>query len=275
MWILSASESLLSRVGETLPAAVAAGIVFGAFMGGCAHLGQAGKDKAAALFVADMSDEHDFKPQGVGRANWGRHARVGYRKPPDGWSCAVMWGQIYPAEGGDPSVNARVQIRDLRLWYLSRRDDRWHELQASAGLEGAAYRQDFAGDENVPADMRKEMDGSVSVKMAPGRNFHFWPTGGRADLKPGDVAAMASSFRARLVLDDASKPDDLDSARLVGSCGGDFWRAPGVQWAADWSNNGDWAIGRFKLITREWKVFTATNAEPELLRKNPPPLRLE
>lgn len=274
MWCLPVNELAYPLAGKVLLAALAAGAGLGFLLGGCVHVGQSEKDRVAALFVADMSEDHDLKPQGVGGANWGRHARVGYRKPPDGWSCAVMWGQIYPAEGGDLSANARVQIRDLRLWCLSRRDDRWHELQASVDLEGAAYRQDFAGDENIPADIRKENDGSISVKMVPGRNFHFWPTGGRADLKPGDVAAMASSFRARLVLDDAAQPDDLDKARLVGSCGGDFWRAPSAQWSADWSNNGDWAIARFKLIEREWKVFTATNAEPELVRSNPPPLRL-
>jgi hypothetical protein len=47
-----------------------------------------------------------------------------------------------------------------------------------------------------------------------------------------------------------------------------------VGWEADWSSNGDWAIGRFKLLTNEWQPFTATNAEPDVLRQNPPPLEL-
>lgn len=83
---------------------------------------------------------------------------------------------------------------------------------------------------------------------------------------------MASCFEARLVVADPSKPDDRDRAQLIGSCGGDFWRSPNARWKADWSNNGDWAIGRFKRITRQWKYFTASNADPSLLQTNPPPL---
>ena len=232
---------------------------------------EAGSDDVARLFIGDMEDGHDLKPAGVGGADWGRHARRGMRELPEGWSCAIMWGQIYPPEGGEPPANVRVQIRNARLWCLSRRDGEWRRLKASTGVEGASYRLDFAGDESVPADTRKEEDGSVSIRMARGRNFHFWPLAGRVELDPDDTAAMASSFEARLVVDDPAKPADPDSARIIGSCGGDFWQTKDSRWD-NWKTNGDWAIGRFKLITPDWRVFTATNAATDVLRKNPPPL---
>ena len=240
---------------------------------GCAVTAGPGREEVARFFIADMEDEHDLKPAGVGGADWGRHARRGMRKLPEGWSCAIMWGQIYPPEDGELPANVRVQIRNARLWFLSRRDGEWHLLKASAGVEGASYRLDFAGDESVPTDIRKEEDGSVSVRMAPGRNFHFWPPDGRVEVDPDDVAAMASSFEARLLVADPAKPADLGSARLLGSCGGDFWQARDSRWDK-WKTNGDWAIGRFKLITPEWKAFTGTSAEAGVLRENPPPLAL-
>jgi len=230
--------------------------------------------RQAELFVDDMEKPHDFRPQGI-EADWSRHPRRGMRKLPDGWTCATMWGQIYPARDKSPGENVRVQIRDPRLWYLSRKDRRWHPVQGGASVAGAAYVLDFAGDRSVNADARQEADDAVSVRMMPGYNYHFWPAEKvRVTLEPEDVAAMASSFMARLVVDDPAKPDDGDRAFLIGSCGGDFWRAQGVGWKADWSNNGDWAIGRFKRIGREWQVFTASNADAEVLRQNPPPVEL-
>jgi hypothetical protein len=232
--------------------------------------------EVAELFAGDMDRPHDFTPQGVD-SDWAKHARRGMRKLPDGWTCATMWGQIYPAKEGNPATNVRVQIRDPRLWYLSRKDGQWHLVQTDTGVNGAAYVLNFAGDKNMKADLRREADGSVAVRMTPGYNFHFWPTDkgpGRVTLQPDDVAAVASSFLARLIVDDPAKPDDRDRARLAGSCGGDFWRAQGVGWKADWSNNGDWAIGRFKRLTGEWQAITGTNAEADVLRKNPPPLEL-
>jgi hypothetical protein len=229
----------------------------------------------AELFIDDMTKPHDLRPQGVD-AGWGRHARRGMRSLPEGWSCATMWGQIYPAEGANPAGNVRVQIRDARLWFLSRRDNQWHLVQSDVGVNGAAYRLDFAEDESVKADLRREQDGSVSVRLVPDRNFHFWPTGDgpmRVTLDRTDVVAVASSFLARLVVDDASKPDDRGKARIIGSCGGDFWRSMKARWD-HWKTNGDWAIGRFKLLTNEWQPFTSTNAEPDSLRQNPPPLEL-
>jgi hypothetical protein len=234
-----------------------------------------GSSLIAELFIGDMCKPHDLRPQGID-AGWSRHARRGMRTLPDGWSCATMWGQIYPPEGGNPARNVRVQVRDARLWFFSRKDDQWRLVQSDVGVDGAAYRLDFAEDESVKADLRREHDGSVSVRLVPGRNFHFWPTVKgpmRVTLDPEDVGAMASSFLARLVVDDASQPDDREKARLIGSCGGDFWRSMDARWD-HWKTNGDWAIGRFKLLTEEWQPFTGTNAEPDLLRQNAPLLEL-
>jgi hypothetical protein len=155
------------------------------------------------------------------------------------------------------------------LLYLSKRDGKWHELKRRVSVEGDAYRQDYVNDESEPADTRREPDGSVSVKLTPGYNYHFWPAG-RAPIDPTDIEAMAPAFRVRLVLDDPSAPDDRDKVRIVASCGGDYWPSRKAQWRADWSNNGDWAIGRFRFVRNEWAILTARTADAETLRRSSP-----
>ncbi|MBN8460963.1 MAG: hypothetical protein J0M04_24295 [Verrucomicrobia bacterium] len=229
------------------------------------------------MLVEDMTLPHQAKPEGVpDNMNWSAKPRVGAgARVPDGWSCATMWGQIYPARGGNPATNTRIEIRELVLCYLSKKTGKWVTLQQDPSLNGAAYRQDFANDEAITANLQRQPDGTVSVKLTPGRNFHFWPTKAgpaRAIIDPTDIAAIGSGFKARLVIDDPAKPDDRASAKVLGSCGGDYWRSPDAAWKADWSNNCDWAIGRFRFLTSEWQVFTGCTADTETIRANPPPL---
>jgi hypothetical protein len=40
------------------------------------------------------------------------------------------------------------------------------------------------------------------------------------------------------------------------------------------SNNGDWAIGRFKLLTKDWQAVTGCTVRGDVLRTNPPPIKV-
>ena len=252
----------------------------------------------AQLFIDDMSIANAIQPHGID-GDWPRKPKVGIGNVmPEGWDHAIMWGQIYAGRPGNPATNVRVQIRDCALWMLSRREGAWKLLAYSVTPAGHAYREDFQDDINIRADVRREADGSASVKLVPGYNFHFWPQCGRVAIDPADIAGMASCFFARLVVDDPSKPDDRDRACLLGSCGGDYWRSKDAKWKADWTSNNDWAIGRFKLLTPDWQPVTgctygaqvghqrylkerknpppadfARTLSAETLRKNPPPIR--
>lgn len=217
---------------------------------------------------------------------------------PKEWTHTTMWGQIYVGRPGNPAGNVRVQIRDCALWVLSRKTGQWKLLQHSVTPEGAAYAEDFKEDAHIPADVRKESDGSISVLLKPGYNYHFWPEADRARVEPADIAGLATVFFARLVVDDPALSDDRDQAVLIGSCGGDYWRSLDAEWKSDWSSNHDWSIGRFKKITGEWQPFTACSygkgienadwtasakavlphdfsavLDEATLRANPPPLR--
>jgi len=232
----------------------------------------------AQLFIDDMSVPNAVQPAGID-SGWARKPQVGLGNVmPEGWDHAIMCGQIYAGRPGNPATNVRVQIRDCALWMLSRRDRAWKLLRHSVAADGHAYREDFSNDANVLADVRREADGSASVKLVPGYNYHFWPKSGRVPVDPTDIGGMASCFFARLVVDDPSKPDDRDRARLLGSCGGDYWRSKDAKWKADWNSNNDWAIGRFKRLTKDWQPVTSCTYGAEIShrrylkeRKNPPP----
>ncbi len=125
---------------------------------------------------------------------------------------------------------------------------------------------------SLPRTLLRRYCAAAIVHLFAGRNFHFWPTkAGKVTIDSDDIAGLASAFRARLAIDDAALPDDRARARFLGSCGGDYWRSLDAPWKADWSSNGDWAIGRFRLVTRDWQIFTATTVDAATLKQNPHP----
>jgi hypothetical protein len=183
----------------------------------------------------------------------------------------TAWGQLYEAATGNPATNTRVQIRNIRAYMLSQRDGQWHPLQSSIKVEGAAYREDFAGDVNRPADIRYEPDGSISVKAGDGYNFHFWPATGRASIDPNDVAGILTTVQARLVIDNPQQANDIALARYVLSMGGDYWLNLTAGWD-NWTTNGDIGIGKFKYVTAEWRAFNMSTLSSAQISQNPPPL---
>ncbi|MEK7767890.1 MAG: right-handed parallel beta-helix repeat-containing protein, partial [bacterium] len=230
-------------------------------------------EDAGAVLRDAMQGAHEARPHGVGDGvDWAKRPRVGMGNAlPPGWTAMTAWGQVYEALDGNPARNVRVHIRNMRAYLLRKSDSRWVGLQSSTAVEGAAYREDFAGDANIPADIRKEPGGGVAVKLLPAHNFHFWPPGARPTLDPADVGGLVVTFAARLVLDDPRGPDDRAQARIVAGAGGDFWRSPTAAWDR-WKTNGDFAIGRFLFVRSEWRLFAAHTLTAGQLAATPPPI---
>ena len=175
---------------------------------------------------------------------------------------------MYEAVEGNPSRNYRINIRNLQAYMLFKSDMKWHLLQSTTGAAGAAYREDFVGSASVPAVIHHEADSSISVTVGLGNNFHFWPTGVWATMDPANIAGVFTTYQARLILNDTSQKDDRDTARIVG----DYWGSLTAQWAADWSNNGDYAIGRFKYVRRPWRCFNAWAGDSVYIYDHPSPM---
>ncbi|MBW4615949.1 MAG: hypothetical protein KME21_22235 [Desmonostoc vinosum HA7617-LM4] len=211
-------------------------------------------------------------PHGVPESyDWASGARIDMGNDPENFQAMISWGQLYEAAEGNPANNTRVQIKDIKAYMLSKQDSQWHLLQSSTGVEGAAYREDFADDISKRADIRYEEDGSISAKAGDGYNYHFWCQTGRAPIQPYDVAGMFTTIQARLVVDDTQASDDRSQARYLLSMGGDYW----LDLTTDWDNlttNGDIAIGKFKYVTSEWQAFNMTTLSPDEIWRNPPPV---
>ncbi len=222
--------------------------------------------------INDMQLPHEGKPHGVPEShNWALGPRIGMGNDPQSFKAMTAWGQLYEDAGGNPARNTRVQIRNIRAYVLSRADGQWHLLQNSSIVEGAAYREDFAYDSNIPADIRPEPDGGISATAGGGYNFHFWPPASRAVIDPQDTAGIFVTFQARLVVDDPNQPDDRAQARYLLGAGGDYWLSQKAVWFF-WKTNNDIAIGRFKYVTMDWQAFNMITLSAAEIRRDPPPI---
>ena len=222
--------------------------------------------------IQDMHLFHEGRPHGVPDSfNWARKPRTGMGADPQSFKALTGWGQLDEEARGNPAANTRVHVRNLRAYVLGKRDRRWHLVQASTDVAGAAFREDFAFNDAAPADIRKEADGGLSVKAGGGRNFHFWPSTSRADIDPQDLAGVFVTVQARLVVDDPAQPDDRSQARYLLGAGGDYWKSRRARWYF-WKTNRDIAIGRFKFVKPDWQAFNMCTLAPDELRQNPPPL---
>ena len=222
--------------------------------------------------IQDMQLPHEGRPHGLpDSCNWARHPQLGMGADPQSFTALTAWGQLYEDVRGNPAVNTRVHIRNMRAYVRSKRDRQWHLVQSTKDVAGAAYREDFARNDNVPAMLRAEADGGVSVKAGDGRNFHFWPHAGRAAIAPEDVAGVFVTVQARLVPDDPAKADDRHQARYLLGAGGDYWQTRKAKWFF-WKTNKAIAIGRLKYVKTSWQAFNMTTLSPDELRRNPPPL---
>ncbi len=190
----------------------------------------------------------------------------------------VPWGQFYEEIGMSSSTNARVQIRNLRGYFLDKSDNTWKQIPYTQ-LVGVNYAGDYAGSPVTATDLRQEPEG-ISAKLSSGSTdaFHFYTE--RIDLHAiyeKDVFQLAShvfaTYEARLILDDPQGVDDRDMARFVADVGFDVWRRIDSVWQPDYSQNHDLGISRFKFVTKEWRrFFMTTDISLSDLQQNPPPM---
>lgn len=222
--------------------------------------------------ISDMKLPHEGRPHGVPTSyGWTKGPRMESGNDPAAFGAIIAWGQVYEDAEGNPAKNTRVQLKDIKAYLLSKKDGKWRLIQNSRDVAGAAYREDFVGDINKPADIRNEADGSVSVKAGGGYNFHFWPSTGRAPMDPDDIGGVFTTVRARLIIDDPTQPDDRAKARYLLNMGGDYWLNLNAKWD-NWTTNKGIAMGRFKYVKPEWQAFNMTTLSEDEIRRNQPPL---
>jgi hypothetical protein len=255
--------------------------------------------------VSDMRKMNDMPlagaPPGPGWATGPGHVTMGNRprgsatpsywqphnrafKSDDWWRVLLPWMVIFDGVGNDAS-NTRVEFRDLKAWYKSRKTGRWIPI-SQGPVEGANYPKHLAGTRTVPPNQRTEPGGTVSVRP-PGGDvaFHGWCCGARS-IDPPDVAAVHVTLQARLIVDDPARPDDRDRAKYLVKVGADYYPTATTKIAEFAPTGYNPAVGmsRFKLITRDWQSISMTTIDVGVedprggsiteaeLRAAPPPL---
>jgi hypothetical protein len=233
-----------------------------------------------AEIAADMTGLNEGNPQGV-PLSWdfavGPVMGLG-NTPPSGWTASTAWGVVYQGAAGNTSTNTRVNIRNVQLYFLSKSTGQWSLLQNTSQPDGAAYKENFSGDTDIKADVRTEPDGTISVTSGMGAwagdNYHFYPAV-RGTINPNDVGGVVSIFEARLILGNASLPDDRSTSNYLAEAGADYW--PSVNGNLPASYNGvtpPVGNGKFKKVEIPWRFYTMTTMTSAQLQSNPPPIDL-
>lgn len=201
--------------------------------------------------IEDMTLPHEGVPNGLPETmDWKYAPRLSWgNEPPEDWSAMIPWGQVYRDLNPIEAENTRIQLRQIRAWYLSKATNEWTRWIETSNIEGAYYVEDFAKDVSAPADIRQEEEG-ISIRMIDGYNFHFWPAEGRVSMDPTDIRGVWVSIDARLI-PDIGAYDDRCAANFMLSVGADYWKSVSAEWD-NFKTNGDIGIGRFKYLNASW-----------------------
>ena len=190
------------------------------------------------------------------------------------WRAMTTWGQAYIPVWGSSATNTRMQIRNLvtKLLYKS---GKWYEVQRG-DPQGAAFVEDFVNNASMSAGERDEAANGggksviVGVGKWAGHNYHFWPTGSRANVDIDSVVGVYNYCEARLIVDNPNLPDDRDICKNVLQIGADWWLDQNVGWLPDWSGNSGIGGSRSKWVTKNWQTYNFCTLLPEDIIKNPP-----
>ncbi len=224
-----------------------------------------GSKVTSALLLANGKGDHAGWMLGVPHNySWARGPETNY-KFPEADSC-LGWGQGYLDEAGPKASNTRVEFKDIEIWALSKSQGKWKRIAGPSAPDINAYPVDFHGDAKG-ADLAKGSDGTQQAKVADnGFNLHFWAQGGSTDCDLSDTAAITSFFQTRGMVDDPSKPADIDAAKILVSAGLDYRRGGATGSIVD-----SLGLGKALHVTKDWRYRTVSNATKEQLDAHPFP----
>jgi hypothetical protein len=232
---------------------------------------------ALALPAAELTEiarpfgtRHEALADGVPLSyDWALASRIGRgNQVPSGYGALTGWGQVFWAAGSGAGTAAAqaAEIKDSQTYVCSGPTRQWQRVQ-QGGIEGAAFRADFAGNDNVPAQLTEVAQGHVRVGFPTGRAFHYWPRQGRTTLTASDaLCGVMVVFQARAVAADGSPlPAGVAPALLIGG-GADYWASTTAAWN-QYQTNQDVGIGQLRRLSGHWRWYGITTAAPaDLLR---------
>lgn len=209
---------------------------------------------------------HEGIPHGVPSSyDWYSEPKVIGHTPPEGWTAALPWGQVYVDNtAATTAPNTRVEIGRVEMRILDTTDNHWR-VERWCSVTGSWYPEDFVG-ASEPSDIRTEPSGRVSATAGDGKTFHFFPSA-RFTIDPETIGGVIVTVWARLIVADPDQPDDRSSARYLLSVGSDWY--PDLVTPPNSPQPGT-GIGRFRYVSSEWRPFHFTTMTEEQLNANPP-----
>jgi hypothetical protein len=237
---------------------------------GAAALAVDGADWAELLRPFDTL--HEALPAGVPAGyDWrDRSRRHAGNRAPTGFMAYTGWAQAFWAVGAAVG-SQRLELRQMQslLCLQTAAGPVWQRVQQGS-LEGASFRADFAGDDNVPAEKTAVDAGTLRVGFGAERAYHFWPRQGRVVLGDMPLCGMLVMFQARAVAPDGQALPPGTTPALLAGAGADYW----LDTRASWDNfrtNAPVGSGQLRLVLPQWRWYgmaTGDSAAMALLRRD-------
>jgi hypothetical protein len=179
---------------------------------------------------------------------------------------AISWYVLQEAQG-NTAVNSRVEVKGLRMYFLSNSTKKWTRVDYAAAPYTDTWQYPF--DTSSPSNV-----GNLLRPVYP-KFYHGY--GHTIAIQPADVRATFTAIDFRLVVIDPNKPDDRANAKYVIDVGGDYWPGNGTG-QGGWPYAPGMGNGRFLLAKPNWSTATLivpntkSGASIAELKANPPPL---
>ena len=187
--------------------------------------------------------------------SWALHPRSWRgNHPQPGWTSLAPTAMIYADSRMPSSDGVRVQVRNLELFVRPARTGQWCLLDRVPSPSGNFYEENFDGDRHVSASRRSEPGGGVSVHMMDTYNFHFW--GDIMPIPDGGLTGIYVQYEARLIPENDGSDADVAKAAYLGAASSDYWKWAKAPPGHNGILNEDSAIGRFKRLSGDWRVFS-------------------
>lgn len=209
--------------------------------------------------VQDMSLPSEAIPHGAeidGKPfQWALHPRSNLgSNPASQWKFLTPTGMIYNVDPS-PTEDTRVQIKNLRMYALKAPAMQWCLLQFVPNPVGHNYKENFVNDQWISAQS-KPISKGIEFSPKPYWNFHFFSK----ERVPRPEFATYGIFVAYEV-----RQNGEAKSGLVASASADYWVSAGNTRSRVGVNNQDAAIGRFKLVGRNWRNISMNTILPPIM----------
>jgi hypothetical protein len=213
-----------------------------------------------------LGTPHDAIPAGVPPGyDWRETSKLDHGNTvPPGFRAFTGWAQAFWIDGA-PVGTQRLELRATQtlLCIESQGARRWQRVQ-KGDIEGAAFRADFANNDNVPAELTNVAPGQWRVGFGADRAYHFWPRQGRVVLSGEPLCGMLMLFQARAVAPDGSILPPGTAATLLAGGGADYWLSTSAPWDNYRTNIGV-GVGHLGRVGPEWAWHGMGTADTEAL----------